>query len=362
MGVMDVERQVIMRRFIRGCAFGLFGVSILFGVGTPTLAQKPVEVVKPVFVFPKSVKLEFKGKAGDYYKYLTSERIQGELKAEGLPEEATAEAVKPIFKMGTSVEKSYSLKLLKTEPNRNVNIEIKLIEGVSLEHSAETMNRFQLIPGTILALLKPNLEQLKTTFPPDRKDSVDVKEAKSALSAEPDSDQKQELADLLSSNIYPEHELNIGDTWEFHPQEHHFKDESDSINVHKQFEGTGKLAGFMIFADIPCAKVEIEYHPESITDIFKKKLLAILPKEATYKADMKIRGKSTYLISLDRGAILDYYCNGVLEIVLNAEAEGNSVKISGAFTFFQHETAVKFPAPDSSNPKTQKPGGYKRGE
>ena len=325
---------MIKRTLKFGLAGTLSSVAAVFCLQI-ALAQKTDSQSPPAYAFPKTIKLGLRGKTGDKYKYLSSEKSSSKMTVEG---EAGG------FSSNDDTDKTYTYQVLGVEPDGNVNLEVKLLQGIEKNTADDGIRRKSMTPGTMIALLKPTLEQLKASFPPSEP-LGEVTPGKAPLppTVELDNEQKSKLSALISSVPYPSKSLSVGDVWKFHTLESKFSSETKF----KELEWNGKLAEFVMLGKIPCAKLEISVEFKGKVADVEKNLKQSLPDNAELKGETTIKSKATYLISLDRNFKLEVQAKTTVTLDYSATANGKKTKISGEILIENHDKATEFPEFDS---------------
>ena len=332
----DRDRRKIerMNRFLKmNGAIWLLAVASIAGSCGIAHAQKTEAKTPPAYVFPKTVSLAMRGKAGDSYKFKSTFTSSTKMSVEGQAADFSSE---------DKSEKTYSWRLLDSKPDGNLSLELKLIEGIETNRAEDGIRRKSMKPGTLLALLKPNLEQVKLSFPkaiPTEKATVKPSEDRAE---EPDNEQKKILNELLSSIAYPSKTLTPGDTWTVKAIDSQYSPNP----IFKDLELKGKLLEFAMFKGVPCSKVQISLDYQGASAEVMNNLKQSLPENAVLKGETTFKIKTLYYISLDRNAILDKSAKAVITLDYLMTLDGKKSKIGGDITFEGQETATLFPTFD----------------
>ena len=351
-----------MRTNSRGFKNALLAGAMLLGCAHAVCGQEKPEPAKPAYVFPETVKFEFKAKKGDHYKFISSKSSTGEMKITGIEDASKGEEDPPLLKFDMSVAKTFTYDILNPNLEGNIQFEVKLIDGVDVSDFSGASVRTSLISGTMTALLQPSLKQIKLTFPAEKPESDKPKSTDIKSATTPEAEKKSSLSELLPSEIYPENPHNAGDTWLYQHKTPTTPEDKEDCDLIGDIKGTAKLVGFVLFGDTPCAKMEIEYLPDGSGKNFLKFFTKLIPSEGKVEGKIIASGKSTYLISLDRNAILDTRHKFSFDVNLTVAAGTKKVMCAGQFNVEGHETAVKFPAFDSNFKSSPAGSGFRVGE
>ena len=297
------------------------------------LAQQPNPPNSASYVFPKTVLLTLRGKAGDSFQFKSINKSSTKMNVETQGD---------VLNSDDSSERTYRYALLEKMPNGNFKLEVKLLGGIESANTEEGIRRKSAIPGTMIAFLKPNNEQEKLEFPSPQK--IDPKTGKFVKQPEMDAMQKKELAGLLESLNFPEKPLGVGDSWTFHPNRSQYED----TEAFTPSEATGKLVGFEMFGKIPCAKIEAFVQPKGVSEEFERNIKKNLPPDATLKGVTTMDAKAIYFVSLDRGVVLDIQGKSSFKLNYVIHTDGKDLKLTGKIELENHDTATSVPSFDAA--------------